>query len=83
MAYVKKCDACGLEMERPGESIIQIHGSISEQMTDANRRIEYRYLTPHPNTKLAFHDVGCLQDWIVEQQERNPFIPRWRRYPQE
>lgn len=79
MAYIKICDACGKEMEKHGDTIIQIHGSISEQMTDSQGRVDYRYLTPHPNTKLAFHDVGCLQDWIVDRQEETPFVPRWKR----
>lgn len=79
MAYIKKCDACGKEMELPGETIIQIHGSVSEQKTDEHGRIDYRYLTPHPNAKLAFHEVGCMQVWIADMQENIPFQPRWKK----
>ncbi len=81
MAYRKQCDygECLKDLEREDSPYFQIHGSISEQMRDEYGHIEYRYLTPHPNTKLAFCDTGCFCGWVEEQKEQTPFVRRGPR----
>lgn len=83
MAYRKQCDACLEELDRPNTAYLQIHGSISEQVTDDERAVEYRYLTPHANTKLALCSPDCFLAWVDERRKEIPFVPRpkYRTYP--
>ena len=81
MAYAKHCDRmeCGKPLGNNDLPFLQIHGSISEQMEDAYRNIEYRYLTPHPNFKGAWCDATCLTEWVEEQKKQTPFTRRMPR----
>lgn len=79
MAYRKQCDHCRADLETTDAPYLQIHGSISEQTKDEQRNIEYRYLTPHPNTKLALCDDACVLGWLNDMRNTTPFVRRSRR----
>lgn len=77
MAYRKQCDSCEELLGQEDVPFIQIHGSISEQVEDREGKVEYRYITPHPNTKLAFCDIVCLGTWIEKTKKGIDFVSRF------
>lgn len=76
MAFKKICDydECGKTLGSQG-SFLQLHGSVSEQLEE-DGNVEYRYLTPHPNSKLAYCNTTCLVGWIEQEKARSSFTRR-------
>lgn len=81
MAYRKQCDyeKCRAMLGVKDVPFIQIHGSISEQREDGNGAVQYRYLTEHVNSKLAFCNDNCFKDWVVSRGTKRPFVQRLLR----
>lgn len=77
MAYRKQCDYDGSELGMDGNAYLQLHGSLSEQIESPDGKgIEWRFLTPYSNTKLAFCTSDCLNKWIEQQQQNTPYQQR-------
>lgn len=81
MAYIKQCDRadCHRELGQDEFPFLQIHGSVSEQVDVRYGGVEYRYLTPHKDAKLAFCDADCFAGWVQEQKGFIPFVRRGGR----
>lgn len=78
MAFRKQCDhrGCGKLLGNSDQPFLQFHGSMSEQIETADGTVEYRYLTPHARSKLAFCGAECLEGWIEEAKEQSQFMQR-------
>lgn len=75
--FRKLCDYHRTEIGQDGAPYLQIHGSISEQIEHPDgETVEYRFLTPYQNTKLAFCDTDCLTAWIEEKSNDISFTSR-------
>lgn len=76
MAYRKMCDFDGSELGMDDNSFINIWGSVTDQIESIDGEVQFRYLTPRPQTKLAFCSGDCFIGWVNLQRIDNPYVKR-------
>lgn len=70
------CDFDGSELGMDNNPFINIWGSVTDQIEDVDGEVQFRYLTPRPQTKLAFCNTDCFAGWMLLQRIDNPFVDR-------